>query len=303
MELADLAAAQLTRVLDQNERSKYTAYLVVMKSAAVPEPVETVILAEKTSFPEPASLAAIFGGGAGAPGTVLQCIDTNDVYYRFLVELGGQAHAKLTVIHPATPKHIAKYTKQDRLFVRETPKLYQTHVLPYIAEHPASRLQWVQNILQERSEMESLVAVDRDPQAGFYLVPDSKWDRRNLAGLYLLAISKDSAIRSLRDLDGAKHLPLLKGIRRAVDEQVPARFPGITGAQLRCFIHYQPTYYHFHVHIVHIDMVDGIGALVGQAHLLDDVIDNLETFGADYYQRKILSYTLGSGHELRARLA
>jgi m7GpppX diphosphatase len=116
--------------------------------------------------------------------------------------------------------------------------------------------------------------------------------------MYLLAIAKNSAIRSLRDLDGNKHLDLLKGIRRAVFEQVPLRYPGISGAQLRCFIHYQPTYYHFHVHVVHVDMVDGIGALVGQAHLLDDVIDNLSNFGADFYQRKTLTYQLGRNHEL-----
>jgi m7GpppX diphosphatase len=83
-----------------------------------------------------------------------------------------------------------------------------------------------------------------------------------------------------------------------VNEIVPQRYPGISKGRLRCFIHYQPTYYHFHVHVVHVDMIEGVGALVGQAHLLDDVIDNLRTFGSNFYQRKTLTYQLGRNHEL-----
>jgi len=182
--------------------------------------------------------------------------------------------------------------------VKEPPEIYEAIVLPYIQKNPASRLQWVQNILEEKCEMESLIYADRDPLTGFYLLPDSKWDRRTLTGIYLLAICKDPEIRSLRDLDGHKHMPLLEGIKKGVEEVVPIKFPGIQANQLRCFIHYQPTYYHFHVHIVHVDMVDGAGALVGQAHLLDDVIDNLKMFGPDYYARKTLHYQLGGNHEL-----
>ena len=46
---------------------------------------------------------------------------------------------------------------------------------------------------------------------------------------------------------------------------------GIGEEKLRIFIHYQPTYYHFHVHFVHTSHV-GMGIAAGQAHLLDDVI-------------------------------
>lgn len=264
---------------------------------------DAVVLAEKTSFPDsPTSIQSLHDilglSTKQGPTDAFKLIEANDVYYRYIVEIGGVPTVKLTVIHPASPKHIAKYTKQERILVTETPELYTKVVLPYIESHPASRLQWVQNILEEKSEMEALVAVDRDPVNGFYLLPDSKWDRRNLSGLYLLAICNSKAIRSLRDLDGTLHLPLLEGIKRAVHEEVPQKYPGIAGNKLRCFIHYQPTYYHFHVHVVHLDMIDSIGALVGQAHLLDDVIDNLKTFGPDFYKRKSLTYQLGINHDL-----
>lgn len=296
----DFGSAQLIKILDQNERFKYVALLVSMKSEKQPVPVDTVILAEKTSFvsDSSATLLDLLALGTPTNSASIKALECNDIYYRFLVENGSVAYTKLTVIHPATPKHIAKYTTQARFLVTETPELYQNVVLPYILANPASRIQWIQNILEEKSEMESVVHVERDPKTGFYLMPDSKWDGRNLSGMYLLAICKDPSIKSLRDINGTAHLPLLEGIQRAVHEIVPKCYPGISGNQLRCFVHYQPTYYHFHVHIVHVDMVDGVGALVGQAHLLDEIIDNLKTFGSDFYQKKTLTYQLGCNHEL-----
>lgn len=291
--------AQLIRVLDENERNKYVALLVAMASDKYPEAADTVILAEKTSFDTPFSLNSLFPKPPATASLInaIEEIESNDIYYRYLIKSPtGQAIVKLQVIHPATPKHISKYTKQERHFVAESPEIYHRLVEPYIEGNPASRLQWVQNILDGTSEVESRIHYEPHPQHGFFLLYDSKWDRRNLGGLYLLAIAKDPAIRSIRDLT-VEHLPLLKGIKEAVDNVVPQKFPGILASQLRCFIHYQPTYYHFHVHIVHADM-DGVGALVGQAHLLDDVIDNIELFGSDYYQKKTLHYTLGAQHPL-----
>lgn len=46
--------------------------------------------------------------------------------------------------------------------------------------------------------------------------------------------------------------------------------------QLRLFVHYPPSYYHFHVHVTHVAW-EGAGALVGKAHLLDDIIGGRST--------------------------
>lgn len=57
------------------------------------------------------------------------------------------------------------------------------------------------------------------------------------------------------------------------------------------------------VHVSHT----GSGLTVGQSHLLDEIIDNLEqelaspvptTEGQSYYERKTLSYSLGEQHGL-----
>jgi Uncharacterized conserved protein len=53
---------------------------------------------------------------------------------------------------------------------------------------------------------------DSDPEIGFTLLPDLKWDRKQVEDLYLLAIVRKSGIKSLRDLNSC-HLPLLKNIR------------------------------------------------------------------------------------------
>jgi len=40
---------------------------------------------------------------------------------------------KAVVIHPATEKHIQKYSDQERFVIHETPDLYETITLPLIS--------------------------------------------------------------------------------------------------------------------------------------------------------------------------
>ena len=50
------------------------------------------------------------------------------------------------------------------------------------------------------------------------------------------------------------------------------------------------------VHITHVKHF-GPGTAVGKAHLLDDIIDNIELFGSDFYQRKTLQLVVGEHEE------
>lgn len=72
-------------------------------------------------------------------------------------------------------------------------------------------LQWVYNILDKKKEADRIVFEDSDPELGFILLPDMKWDRKDLNTLYLVAIVHKHGIKSLRDLD-QMCLPLLKNI-------------------------------------------------------------------------------------------
>ena len=71
--------------------------------------------------------------------------------------------------------------------------------------------QWVYNILDKKAEVDKVVFEDPDPQNGFILLPDMKWNGTELESLYLVAIAHKRDIKSLRDLDQS-HLPLLKNI-------------------------------------------------------------------------------------------
>ncbi len=46
---------------------------------------------------------------------------------------------------------------------------------------------------------------------------------------------------------------------------------GVEGDRVRLCVHYQPSYYHFHVHVTHVD-VEGGGLMAGKAILLDTII-------------------------------
>lgn len=151
---------------------------------------------------------------------------------------------------------------------------------PYISSFPADRLAWVYAILEGKKEAER-VLFRSEGDDGFVLLPDLKWDGTTLSALYLTAIVQNSSIRSLRDLTRA-HIPLLKGIRDQAYAITKDKY-GVESGELRMFIHYQPSYCelclvpadpdHFHVHITHIRHEVTAGMAVGQAHLLEDVIN------------------------------
>lgn len=65
------------------------------------------------------------------------------------------------------------------------------------------------------------------------------------------------------------------------------------------FVHYQPSYYHFHIHIVnvkHSGLGDGIAA--GKAVLLEDIIEQLDFLGPEGFMGRTLTYVLGENHDL-----
>lgn len=160
------------------------------------------------------------------------------------------------MIYPATETHIKKYEVSTSRYVIETPEFYQKYVAPYIATMRGDRIKWVRQILHEGVEAERvLVRVDDDPsgrRGNFVLLPDLKWDRKNMETLYLVAILVSDEIASIRDLK-ASHIPMLKSIREKIVETVKQSF-GLDSSQLKIYVHYQPSYYHFHIHVTHVSL-------------------------------------------------
>jgi m7GpppX diphosphatase len=213
---------------------------------------------------------------------------------------------KINLIFPCTDAHVKKYSKQGVRFVTETSAIYHSHIRPYMERKRAEgRLNWVYNIIEGRKEVEDVIF--RTPlgattnEEGFLLLPDLNWDRATLDALHLLALVERRDIWSLRDLK-RKHLPWLRHMRQKLVAATVQTYPTVEPDQLKLYVHYQPTYYHFHVHIVHVRLEAGATQATGKAVGLESIVATLETISGDVEEAGMdkvsLSYTLGEASEL-----
>ncbi|XP_077967395.1 m7GpppX diphosphatase-like [Styela clava] len=244
---------------------------------------DAVVILEKRPFDtSPKGLKSLF-----SEETKLRQDLLNDIYSTYAaVPTSPHTEIKTTVIYPATTKHIEKYTKQEVEVIEETGDDYKQITLPYLKEENRFSVQWVFNILDKKSESERIVFEDPDPEIGFILLPDMKWDLKDIESLYLMALVHRHDLKSLRDLN-KDHLPLLKNIKQRGEDAIQEKY-GVKKHKLRIYFHYQPSYYHLHIHFTNIAF-DAPGSSVTRAHLLTDVIENIE-FMSDYYQKKTMTF-------------
>lgn len=240
----------------------------------------------------------------------LKQLTSNDIYYWGLAilrqNMDHNPTARLNIIWPATPVHVRKFERQQLHLVRETPQTYEEVVKPYIDEmYEMGRLKWVENILLEGAEADRVVYKDfpeENKRDGFVILPDMKWDGVNLDALYLVAIVYRNDLKSIRDLR-SEDRTWLKSLNNKIRSIVPACYNyALRADELRIFVHYQPSYYHFHIHIVNIKhpgLNDGIAA--GKAILLDDVIESLNHLGPKGFMNKTITYVIGENHDLWER--
>lgn len=188
--------------------------------------------------------------------------------------------------------------------VTETSEIYREKVRPYmLAKREQGRLNWVWNIIDGKTEVEDVIfrtPQGRDGDEGFLLLPDLNWDRKTMEGLHLLGLVERRDIWSLRDLR-KKHLPWLRHMREKFIQATVKAYPELEEDQLKLYVHYQPTYYHFHIHIVHVALEAGGTQATGKAFGLGTIMEQLETMDGDEnagMERIELHYTLGEASEL-----
>ncbi|XP_044270017.1 zinc finger protein 271-like [Tribolium madens] len=203
--LADLSTFQLEKVLHNNTNRK----TVCLKGKFASKNGDALVLLEKTAFAEE-NLKE--DSDYFTKYSSLEKVFHNDIYgnYNYFPKINLNS-IKATIIHPATEEHFVKYSQQNCCIIDETPEIYQKIVLPHITSQQFD-LAWVYNILERKSESDRIVFEDSDPNTGFILLPDLKWNGE-VDTLYLLAVVHKRDIKSLRDLTGA-HLPLLKNIQK-----------------------------------------------------------------------------------------
>ncbi|XP_026719370.1 m7GpppX diphosphatase [Athene cunicularia] len=279
------------------------------------ESTDAVVILEKTPFQEEKVSELL------KKHTKLELQMRNDIYSTYhLYPPPELSEIKTTVVYPATEKHLQKYLRQEVHLIRETWEDYKNITLPFIQSQSFS-IQWVYNILEKKAEADRIIYENPDPSNGFVLVPDFKWNQNQVCLLLLplkgsclsegnpeemsTSVLIAHAIKLLGEPERPKGLNILQAnpsspplscdpnnYLRFVYEPVEAvtkRF-GVPGSQLRIYLHYQPSYYHLHVHFTALGY-DAPGSSVERAHLLADVIDNL-AMDSMYYQKRALTFAL-----------
>lgn len=278
----DFASLELEKVINDSTTSKMITFQGTYYGKTA------VVRLEKTLFNEAAVKKSL-----GDKKTTANQDFINDIYSSYIIEPTSCSDSlnsiKATVICPANESVLNKYSRSDAEFVCENIDTYTKVVEPFIAnklESDENYNKWVYNILDGISEAERVILNDPDPDSGFVLTPDLKWagDEKDL---YLVAICHRRDIRSLRDLDDG-HMILLKNILTKGTKAIKDRFKKCKG-HLRAYIHYQPSFYHFHVHFKTVDPNDYRST--DRDHLLSTVINNI-TLSKDYYKKATLTYPL-----------
>ena len=210
---------------------------------------------------------------------------------------------KLNLIYPCTDKHIKMYSFQQMRSVTETPEIYRKYVRPYMSKcREEGRLNWVFNIIDGKAEQENVLYRSQETNSNddYLLLPDLNWDRSTISSLHLLGIVVRRDIWSVRDLKKS-HVSWLRNLRSTLAASVSKLYEGVEDDMLKFYIHYQPTYYHFHIHIVHVNLDPAATQSVGKALGLENIISQLETMAGDNeagMDGADLTYTLGEESEL-----
>ncbi|XP_023221796.1 m7GpppX diphosphatase-like [Centruroides sculpturatus] len=276
--IENLENFRLKRILSEDTSNK----IIFLEGSFAGDDRSAVLILEKTSFVKD-KLSGWLSGE-----TSLQKVFANDIYGSYQGFTKADLNSiKATIIHPASEKHIQKYSHQPLHFITETIEMYKNVTLPYLETKQFS-LQWVYNILEHKSEVDRIICEDDDPDVGFILIPDLKWDENQKNSLYIVAVCRKKGLRSLRDLT-AEHIPLLKNIKSKCLVAIKEKYD-IPPSQILSYLHYQPSYYHLHIHFTAL-MSNIPGTKADRAHLVDSVISNLE-IASDYYQKVTLCYSL-----------
>ncbi|KAA0187420.1 Scavenger mRNA-decapping enzyme DcpS [Fasciolopsis buskii] len=224
----------------------------------------------------------------------------NDVYYRLYVTrgLGLVNGINMTVIYPAEQHHFKKYLSPGCRLYEETPEIYRLIIVPFLSQQPYD-LSWVGNILSGEAETDRVIFSDKDPEQGFTLVLDYRWSGQHLNDLHCLGIVQRSDLTCLRDLRAA-HIPLLRRMLRESRTLLSKKYTitednrpkqQLDEDQIVAYFHYPPTFYHLHMHFIHVNSYVNSSIRAGRAHVAEEVLRNLE-LESEYYSKRVMTIFL-----------
>ena len=283
-EAIDFKKLKLDQVIDESALTKYITFKGEYKGQTA------VIRLDKIPFDEDSAREAINDANLEAERNL-----NNDVYSRYKLRppSNGVGDLKAIVVVPASETVLGKYSREETLLFYESKCFYEKIVEKFIHETVIKNKdynQWVYNILDGKTEQEHVLFNDPDPVSGFVLLPSlkSSGDEKEI---HYLALCHRRDIYSLRDLN-ANHLPLLQNILTKGHTELNRKFKHIKEGQIRSYIHYHPTFYHFHVHFQHVDPAEY--KATDRDNMLIDVIENIE-IKSNYYRERTLAFPLSKG--------
>ncbi|KAH6882838.1 hypothetical protein J4E91_003753 [Alternaria rosae] len=288
----------LTRLLNSDQAGRRISLLGTIDSKPA------LLLAERAAFDTNPTILSNFSTSLRN----IKNLGANDIYAWFLANSNPSDENpppdfKLNLIYPCTEKHIKKYEQQRLRVVTETPEIYGKYVRPYMqAQREKGALNWVFNIIEGRTEQEDVIYREAGEE-GFLLLPDLNWDRKTMGSLHLLGIVERRDIWSVRDLK-RNMAEWVKHMREKMLEATVKLYPELERDELKLYVHYQPTYYHFHIHIVHVSLEAGSTQATGKALGLENIISQLETMASTSsssppgMQDVSLTYHLGERSDL-----
>ncbi|MCJ1311839.1 hypothetical protein MMC25_005512 [Agyrium rufum] len=236
-------------------------------------------------------------------------LGANDIYTWYLASVRSSdtspPDVKINLIYPCTETHIKKYSPQQFRMVTETPEIYNQLVRPYMRrKRDEGRLNWVFNIIENRAEQDDIVYRESaklgQDLLGFLIIPDMNWDRKTISSLRLLCLVERRDIWSLRDFK-KEHVPWLKLMRGKILAAVSRMYPDVEQDMIKLYLHYQPTYYHLHIHITHVQLEANATQVVGKAFGLENLIAQLEGMPDDpslSLASTNITYSVGEASEL-----
>ncbi|KAL5407110.1 hypothetical protein PMIN03_005099 [Paraphaeosphaeria minitans] len=293
---------KLTRLLNQDQAGRRISLLGTVDDQ------DALLIAERAAFATDHAHLSAF------PTTLtnIKNLGANDIYAWFLANSAPAPtnpdptvpippDYKLNLIYPCTPKHVKKYSAQPLRIVTETPTIYTSYIRPWITrQREKGTLNWVFNIIEGRTEQKDVIYREKGAQDGFLLLPDLNWDRKTVESLHLLGLVERRDKWSVRDLNKGD-VAWLRHVREKLLDATVGLYPRVERDQVKLYVHYQPTYHHFHIHIVHVQLEAGATQSVGKALGLDNIISTLENMeGGDAagMQDVSLTYHLGEASEL-----
>ena len=231
----------------------------------------------------------------------LELTKTNDVYSYFKMvgvsasdeqsrAIAAMTKIRVEIIEPASWLNKSKYLEKQIVTITETPELYEKCTLPYLAsieKKEAKRCKWVYNILDGIAEQDSVLCQEEDVENGYVAVRSPNWKDDLHANAFYLCLVRNHNLKSLRDLN-ASHLPLLKGLRDGCLAAMEEKH-GLASVNVHVYFHYQPSFFHLHVHFRAIGASADPNLVTAREYPLSDVIDNIEIC-SDYYTRRTLTF-------------